>query len=154
MIPNLCFKLAIPEKIPPSMSKSINTWKKGASKRQFIKKCYDYLIPRHHGTLFNIIFRFPELYSNGVDKIWPRKGYLHCTTLNYLIRIMLVKSGLFKDSDIELKFTIIHGFIPHQYMKIWLSKNKFLYVDPWAYQLGIDFGERASGFNSSMRPVR
>lgn len=75
-----------------------------------------------------------------------KKGFLHCTKLNYLIRILLIKGGLFKEEDIELRWTSTWLIFPHQYLKVKINKNKFINVDLWGKAYGIPFGSYARGF--------
>ena len=96
----------------------------------------------------NIIWKLPRLLLRDIDKIMQTKGYLHCTTMNYLLRIMAVKSGLFADQDIKLKFTNTWYVAPHQYLEVDLANGEKVTLDPWNYQYGIDYGEYGARFDS------
>ncbi len=155
MIPNLFGKLPIPKKIPKSMEKKIKEFAKDNNKGKFVKRCFDFLVSIHHGSRINMILKFVDLYRNNINYIWNHRGFFHCTTLNYILRIMLVKSNLFKDEDIELKISNTLYIAPHQYMKIKMDNGKFLNVDVWAYQFGIDFNDYGHGFHSGeIQPIR
>ena len=81
------------------------------------------------------------MYQKDLNKIIHTKGYMHCTTMNYLLRVMLVKSGLFDDKDIQIKLTNSWYIAPHQYLEIRISDKKKIFLDPWNYQFGINYGK-------------
>ena len=118
------------------------------SKEKFIEKSFFYIVKTWGGNRFNLIFKFSRLFEVDIFNILNTKGYMHCTTMNFLLRIMLIKSGLFEDEDIELKITNSWYMAPHQYLKVKISDEKFIFLDPWNYQFGIDFGKYGSGFDS------
>lgn len=155
MIPNLFTKLPIPEKIPESMEQVIKEFAIQKDKEDFVKKCFDLLVSKHHGSRINIILKFRNFYKNDIADIWNHKGFFYCTTLNYLLRMMMIKSELFKEQDIELKLTNTWYLMPHQYLRIRINKEKLINVDPWAYQFGIEFGDHGHGFHSgNIQPIR
>jgi hypothetical protein len=73
---------------------------------------------------------------------------MHCTTMNYLIRIMCIESWLFDESEIRLRLTHTWYIMPHQYLEISLWWGKTLDLDPWNYQFGIDYGKYGYGLDS------
>jgi len=87
------------------------------------------------------------LFISDVDKIWAKKGFLHCNVLNYLMRILLIKSGLFNEKDIKLKWTLVWYVSPHQYLEIKINPNEIINVDLWANAYGVCFGDYAHGFH-------
>ena len=68
--------------------------------------------------------------------------------MNYLLRTRAVKSGLFKDEEINLKLTNSWFLALHQYLEIKISDTKKVTLDPWNYQYGIKYGNYGSGFDS------
>jgi len=67
--------------------------------------------------------------------------------MNYLLRVLLIKSGWFTDDDIELKITLIWGVSIHQYVKIKINEDKFINVDIWGANNNIEFGDHAHWFH-------
>ena len=137
----------IPEKLPEDMQGVVKELKKSKNLEDCLKKAYDTLSEKYRGYRIKTYTRIYELFSKDVNKLWNKKGFMHCTNINYLMRILLVKSGFFKDKDIEQKWTFIWFFSPHQYLRVKLDKNKFVNVDVWAKPYGIKFGDYAHGFH-------
>ncbi|MGV8162778.1 MAG: hypothetical protein ACP5N2_05610 [Candidatus Nanoarchaeia archaeon] len=155
MIPNLKSKAPIPETLPAELSRKIKLFAKNKNKEEFLEKSFYYVVNRNNGSRFNLLFKFNRLFITDVNILLKTKGYLHCTNMNYLLRVMLIKSGLFKEEDVVLKRTHIWYVSPHQYLEIKVSKNKKINVDPWGYQNGIDFGNYDSGFKKlNIVPIR
>ena len=142
LVPYLGFgKDAIPQQIPHEVLEEIEKIDKEAtSNKEFLKRSYEYITSHFHGDRFKTIYQgfyaFRPLFSH-------KKGYLPCTLQNQLLRIMLIKSGRFHSSDIQMKVTVVDFFI-HQYMEVYVD-NEWLSVDPWGKALGIPFGRHAFG---------
>lgn len=155
MIPNFFSKQKIPNKIPKDFELKINNFSKGCEKEEFLRESFDFVAKGWGGSRFNLFWKFFRLFEKDIFEILNSKGYLHCTTMNFLIRVMGVKSGLFKDEDFELVWTNSWYIAPHQYLRVRIGKDKYLNVDVWNYQFGIDFGDFGSGFDSlKVKPVR
>jgi hypothetical protein len=148
MIPNLFSKQPIPEKIPKELSDKIKEFSKVKNKDKFVEKCFLYIVGKWYGQRFGVFTRFPRLFEKDIFKIFKTQGYLHCTTINFLLRIMLIKSGLFKEEDIVLKITNTWYIYVHQYLEVKLSKTKTITLDPWNYHYGIPYGNYGKGFAS------
>ncbi len=83
------------------------------------------------------------------------EGYMHCTTMNFILRTMCLRSNYFHEDDIELKWTQTWFLSPHQYMRIRLTEDTYVEVDPWNYQFGIEYGKHGSRFDSvHIFPIR
>lgn len=156
MIPNLFIKQDIPSELPEILENKISEiLKNSKNKEEFLKNSFFYIVETRWWSRRNLVWKFDRLFEKDISKIINSKWYLHCTTMNFLIRIMAVKSGLFSDKDIELKLTNSRYIAPHQYLKIKLSEDETIVLDPWNYQFGIDYGKYWSGFDSiKMYPIR
>jgi hypothetical protein len=155
MIPNLFSKIPIPKNIPKELERKIREFSRGRSKEEFLKRSFFYLASRYPGSRVNFVLKFGRLFEKDIFVIWNYRDYVHCTTMNYLFRIMLVKSGLFKDDDIQFKLTNSWYIMIHQYLDIRLPGNKHVTLDPWNYPFGIDYGKYGHGFSSiHMNPIR
>ena len=149
MILQMFFNFGFPQEIPKDMEKVINHVKKFKSKRQAIEYVWKYIGEKYHPYCgFTTYTRFYELLSTDMTTLWDSER-THCTKLNYLIRIILIKSGHFKESDFKINWTLVWWFSPHQFMKIKLSKNNYIIVDGWGYSHRIRLNEYARGFNTS-----
>ena len=69
-------------------------------------------------------------------------GFLPCTGQNYLLRTMLVKSGRFQESDIQIKVVPLNLSV-HQYLKVKVG-DSFVDADPWSCFLGVPLGKKSS----------
>lgn len=148
MILNLLRKAEIPYRIPKELEDKIDEFSKFKNKEIFLKKSFFYIVNRWGDNRINLILRFPRIFQNDLNRIIKTKGYMHCTTMNHLLRVMAVKSGFFKDSDLQLKLTNSWYLLPHQYLKVKINSKKMITLDPWNYQYGIKFGRHGSGFDS------
>jgi hypothetical protein len=154
MIPNLFRKQPLPKNIPIALEKKIKEFSKSKDKELFLKKSFFYIVNKWSGNRINFVLQIHKAFRRDMNKIYSTRGYMHCTTMNYVLRVMAVKSGLFKDSDIELKMTQNWHIAPHQYLRFKISKNKFTTLDPWSYQYGLDYGTYSSSFASfRMSPI-
>lgn len=155
MIPNLFKKIPIPNNIPKELNTKIKEFSKSKNKEIFLKKSFFYIVNNWGGNRINLICKFSRLYQKDLNKIIQTKGYMHCTTMNYLLRIMAVKSGLFDDKDIKIKLTNSWYLAPHQYLEVKISNKKKIFLDPWNYQYGINYGNYGSGFDSiKINPIK
>ncbi len=148
MIPNLFWKSKIPESLPQGIQAIVHRLKKSKSKEDCLRNAYDILSKKYTGC--SIFIRFFDLFVTDLDKLWQKDGGLHCTNLNYLLRVLLIKSGFFNEEDIKLKLTLIGYVSIHQYLKIRIKKNKFVNVDMWGASHGVKLGYYAYGFHYSL----
>jgi len=146
MIPNLLFKRKIPKNIPENIQKIIDEVKKSKNKEECLRKAYELLSNRYRGYRYRTYTHFFDLFQS-FEKICKRTGFLHCTNLNYILRVVLVKTDFFKDSDIKQKITFITYFSIHQYLNVKINEKKAINVDLWGKAYGIKFGDYAHGFH-------
>lgn len=147
MILNLFFKQKIPNKIPKEIEKSITLLKKAKNKKDCLKKTYSLLANKYKGKRIKTYLKLFDLFSFDLNKIWRKTGFLHCVHLNYLLKILLVKSEFFKTEDIKIKWTLVWYISPHQYLNIKIDKHQSINVDLWGKVYGIKFGDYAHGFS-------
>lgn len=139
-------KTSLPNLLPEEMEKVVNQLKQSLNKEDCLRKTYDILIKKYHGCHFKTYLKLYEVFSSDIYKLWKKKGFMHCTNINYVMRILLIASGFFKEEDIRLKWTLIWYVSPHQYLQIKIN-GKWLNIDVWAYAHGIKFGDNAHGFH-------
>lgn len=147
MIPNLFQKAKIPKSLPKGMLVVVNRLKKSNGKEDCLKKAYYTLSKKYYGC--SIFTRFFDLFVTDLDKLW-KIDQSHCTNLNYLLRVLLIKSNFFKDEDIRLNLTLIGYVSIHQYFEIRIRKNKFVNVNVWGASHGVKLGDYAHGFHYSI----
>jgi len=138
----------LPDELPLAMEETVKELKKSQDKEEYLKKVYDLLSEKYHGERIKTYLKLFEIFKNDLEFLWNRSGFLHCTNINYLAKILLIKSGFFLEEDIELKWTLVWFISPHQYLRVKVSENDFVNVDIWAKNCGIKFGDYARGFNN------
>jgi|GEM_PF-976765 len=142
------YKSQLPSELPQEILDVIDRLKKTGGREECLKKAYDVLTSKYRGYRFRTLL-FPHvLFKRDLEKIWSLSGFLYCNQMNYLLRLLLVKSGWFQDEDIELKWTLIWHISLHQYCRVKLSEKKYINVDIWAKAQGFPLGDYAHGFHS------
>ena len=86
-------------------------------KGEIIKKVYLLLKEKYQGNRAKTITKFFEIFNFNLEELWYAQGFIHCTAINYLLKIILINSG-FKAEEIELKWTQTWYIYPHQYVKV------------------------------------
>ena len=146
VIPHLFTKTRLPASLPQGMERIVLGLKRSKSKKECLRKAYDILTKKYRGYRGKTYYRAPELFVTDTSTLWKRSGFLHCTQMNYLMRILLVKSGWFADEEILPQFTFVMFFSPHQYLRIQLSEQENVAVDLWGKAYNVPFGDYARGF--------
>lgn len=149
MIPHLFRHHPVPDTIPERLMSQVDKFSaETESDEEFIKKCFFLVVDRQAGMRGGLVTRFSRLFWNDLEHLCDFRGYLHCTTVNYLLRILLLKSGRIPSERVRQKLTTTWFIFPHQYLRIKISDTEYLNVDVWSYRFGIDFGDFAHGFHS------
>lgn len=143
---DLFSKTLLPKSLPTEIQVTINDLKKSNTKEECLKQAYEIMNKKYRGYRIKTYTRLFDLFTTDIKKLWSRSGFLHCTNINYVMRVLLIKSGHFQESDIRLKWTLIWYMSPHQYLQIKVA-NKWIDIDIWAYAYGIKFGDHAHGFH-------
>ncbi len=140
IIPYLGFKRTkLPPQIPPELFGTIRTLNQSSKDNlDFLKNSYNFVTSKYYGdklmTFTKFWYLFKEVFSS-------KPGYLPCTLQNHILRLMLVKSGRFNESEIEI-VVVPFNLIIHQYLEVKIDDNR-IKVDPWSKSLGKPFGERS-----------
>jgi len=134
--------------LPPDLEIQIKRLAREKNKEVFLRKCFDFVALRNSGKRYEFITEFGKVFESRLEKIWRDKNYAPSTATTFLLRTMLVKSGKFKNHEIKQKMTLNWFIIPHQYLQVKISKNKTIFLDPWAYKFGVPFGKYARGIQA------
>tara|TARA_Y100000310_G_C20393115_1_gene673757 strand:- start:247 stop:717 length:471 start_codon:yes stop_codon:yes gene_type:complete len=137
---------ALPKKIPTELQVIINQLK-GKSRIDILKGAYNTVTTKFTSSNWKTYTHLPEIFQKNTNKLWT-KGFLYCTHQNFLIRLILIKTGKFKESDIKLRRGLTHWLSPHQWLSVRI-RNKWIDVDPWGRSYGVPFGKNAHGFTST-----
>lgn len=147
MIHNFFKKRKLPTELTPEIEVIVSKVKETKDKNEALKLAFDLLSEKYCGGMWGTYIKLHKLFRTDVKKISSKPGYYQCTTLNYLMRIVLVGSGFFEDSDIHQKKSLIWHVSPHQYLRVKINEKEFVNVDLWAKRYGIEFGDYARGFH-------
>jgi len=150
-IPHLGFRREpLPELTPPDWQKEIDFLKASAAgAEEFLFLTYNYLgnkyfyKSRPFFRRFKVFPNFSTLFASPED-LYRIQGFLHCTQLNFLLRLFLVKSGFFKEEDIRRKHVLVNFFI-HQYLQVKVN-GKWLDVDVFEYSNDLKIGQHLKTF--------
>jgi hypothetical protein len=147
-------KSKLPQNYGHDLDKVVTKLSKLKTQKEVLNEAYSIIVNRYYGKRLYTQLKFFAVFSNGIDDLWKRRGFMHCSNQNYLLAFLLVKSGAFKTQDIKPKWTLYWGISPHQYLRIKLNDNKFVNVDPWSAAYGIGFGDYAHGFHTGSKAVK
>ena len=139
VMPHLRYE-PVPDEIPAEMMKQISALKKKyKTKEAFLKGAYEFVVDRYESKFMGAFLYFHRNFWRDTHKIWHHKGVLACTVLSFLLRVMLVKSGMFKEDEIVNTHSICGPSI-HQFLHVKVGK-KWIYADPWGACHDVKFGE-------------
>lgn len=148
MIQNFFTQKDLPDKLPSDLQATIKVLSKIKDREEVVRQTYDIVTKKYFGRRRETFWNLRKMFETDIARIWREKGFYQCTTQNYLIRLLLVKSGQFQENEIKQKNTLIWFFSPHQYLQIEVADNRYIYVDPWSRAYGIKYDDFASGFHS------
>jgi hypothetical protein len=119
-----------------------------------LRSAYDLVSSRFEASRWKTFGQFWKFFRTDLEKLWKKKGFIHCTHMNRILKRLLVESGQFKESDITFKWTVLSFVSPHQYVEVKMKSGKKIAVDVWGKAYGIPFGEYARGLNATLFPVK
>ena len=148
---NIINKEIIEDKTPKELEQIINKLRLVDDKEKCLRLAYDFTLSRYRGYRIKTFTKIFELFSYDIEKITHKRGFLHCTNLNYLFRFILIKSGCFSEDEITQKWTLVNYISPHQYLRVRIDTNKLINIDLWGNAYGVALGDYAHGFNTTLR---
>lgn len=140
-------KSALPPHLEGEINKIIIELRKLKTKEQVLQRVYTIITKRYQGRRLHTMLKIFDLFSSSAQDLWNRTGFMHCTNQNFLIALLLIRSGKFKESDIKRKWTLYWGLTPHQYLDIKVQKS-WIKVDGWSSAYGIGIGDYARWFHT------
>lgn len=127
MIPHLFRAHPIPKEVPAVIREHIQDFSESSkSDEEFIQKCFSLLISFQKGPRGQLFLHFKRLFWVDLDYLFNFRGYFHCTTINYLLRVMLTESGRFSPQHIQAKTTNVWFVMPHQYLRVKTKENIYI----------------------------
>lgn len=143
----------VPDEIPSEMEEVCSDLLKCKDQSEAVRRAYEIVTSRFAVSRLHTYLRLGALMDKNLHRVWHRTEYLHCTHLNHLMKVLLVHSGWFHSRDIRVRWTLIWGVSPHQYLRIRLNDGSNIAADPWGRTYGVPFGKYVSGWNGSFKPV-
>ena len=143
IVPYYGFKTSpLPNKIPQSFQAIIDSLNhKSIDNYDYLRKSYDYITDHYYGSRTDTLLKFWMAFQNPFKY---DRGFMPCNTLNTLLKIMLIRSNRFKNSQIRTRVVFLNCFI-HQFLEVKIN-DKWIQVDPSYKVYGIPFGRAAIGF--------
>jgi hypothetical protein len=143
VVPHLGFgREPLPSSIPAELDQRIHQMNlESADNLDFLNKSYEFVTQTYKGSRIKTITNFWKAFQNPLDL---KQGFMSCNGQNYLLRLMLVRSGRFKEEDIQIRTVPLNLFI-HQYLRIKVDEG-WMDVDPWSAFLGIPMGKKSAFF--------
>jgi hypothetical protein len=142
---NLFYKEPIPKIRNKGLAAAINKLSKQKDNKYAVEQALEILAKKYKSKRFSTYIFFYKIFENNPNKLWTRTGFMHCNQQNFLLRLLLVKSGKVEDSEIKFGYSMIWYMSLHQYLKIKVG-DIYLAADPWNYSRGAALGKYASGF--------
>ncbi len=146
MIPPLFFtKEPIPTITDEELQAAIAKVKQSSSQREALNSSIAIINKKFRSMKLRTYLLFWRAWETNPNRLWKRRGYLHCTQQNHLLRVLLVKSGWFTEADVALGLCLVWYISPHQFLKVRVE-GKWMAVDPWNMAYGAPLGYYAVGF--------
>jgi len=108
-----------------------------------LRKAYDVIATKFPGRRFTSYLLFWRLFVKNPYRIWGTYQQVPCTIMNWLVMVILVKSGHFTEDEFSFKWTLVWG-TPHQYLRVHLGDHT-VDLDPFCAAFGVPYGEHARG---------
>ena len=149
----ILFNWPIPSHLPTEIQIVCNDLRAEKNQEAALQKAYELLSLRFGSSKWLTYVLLWRIFDRNLHRIWQRTEFLHCTHMNWLLKILLVRSGWFAEDDITERWTILSGFSPHQYVRVRLKDGRSIAVDVWGRTYGVPLGKYAHGFKATTFPV-
>lgn len=144
----------VPARLPADLELEIEKLQRCETKDEVLAVAYDLLTQKYRGYRLKTFTRLFDLFDVDVHNLWAKNGFLHCTNMNYLMKILLLGSQKFGEEDIRFRWTLIQFYSPHEYLRVRTNNDECIDVDVWGKAYGIKLGSYAHGSHSgSMRAI-
>ncbi len=107
LVPFFFFKAPLTKITNQNLQQTINDLKKCSSAEVATKQALDILKAKYDSGTVRTYFYFWMAMQSDPNSLWDRKGFMHCTQQNHLLRLLLVESGQVEERDIRLGYSLI-----------------------------------------------
>ena len=87
---NIFSKKEIPEILPKGMQEVASILKESKNQMECLRKAYEIMSKRYYGYELRTYLKFYRIFSFNIEKLWKRNDFLHCSDINYLMKILLM----------------------------------------------------------------
>ncbi len=135
-----------PTQLPQKIWDTINELEKqSVDQKSYLQAVYNYVSHRWEHSRFKAAYQLPKLFRKDLDRIWNVKGFVYCSTINFVVYVLLANSKFFTAEDVKVKHVFLN-FVPHQYLQVKVG-NEWIDVDPAGAGIrGFGIGHHASFF--------
>lgn len=118
---------------------------KSSDANSYLEAVYGWVLGRWEHSRFKAAIFLSKLFKKDLQKIWQTKGFIYCTSINFIVYTLLANSKFFEPEDVKVKHVFLN-FVPHQYLQVKVG-DKFIDVDPAGAGIrGFGIGHHASFF--------
>ena len=144
VIPNLGFKAKISDELPLEVKREVaKIARNSRTRRMLLEKILEFQLSNFYSEMHQVWNQFSLLFEDSFQKLWDKKGFLHCHQQAYVLRRLLLETKRFSEDDLAYRITFCYGNI-HEYLLVNIgdSENKeWIKVDAYAMSLGFRLGE-------------
>jgi hypothetical protein len=129
------------EDMPADLREKIAENNRSETKMDYLKKSCQEISDRYTSRpRYYLREPISGFWETNVTKIWEGTADRPSTVQNYMLKLLLTKSGRFTEEDIITVNTYC-GITPHQYLKVRVDGGEWVAVDVWDKERPHAFGE-------------
>ncbi len=147
------FHWPVPDSLPQEVQVVCDQLHSAKTQEECLHRAYEIVSRRFRANRAHTYILLFKILRKNVHRLWKQRGFLHCTHLNQFLKILLVKSGWFESGDVHVRWTVVSGISPHQYLCVRMKDGRHTDIDVWGRTYGVPLGKHARGFNTTMYPV-
>ncbi len=119
----------LPVEIPGEMKSAIlNLENQTQDQNSYLEAVYRFVLGRWEHSRLKAGLLLPKLFKKDLTEIWHTKGFVYCTSINFIVYVLLAKSKYFTAQDVKIRHVFLN-FVPHQYLQVRIGE-KWVDVDP------------------------
>jgi hypothetical protein len=138
-------KKPLPRYISDQIQKEIDSLRATyPNQGMFLRAAYELVAKRYNVKVISTLLHIPTLFIHSPEKLWNMKNrFIACHQLNLMLRIFLVRSKLFTEDEVRVKYTVMN-INTHQYLQV-KAEDNWINIDVWGKKYNIPFGTYGHG---------
>lgn len=137
------FSWPVQKRLPKEIQIGCDALRNSPNQEIVLRRAYDLVSGRFRARRSRTYILIHKILSRDAERVWSRTNFLHCTHMNWILKILLVGSGWFKEADVSEHWAFVWYCSPHQYLRVRMHNGHEFAVDPWARTYGVPFGKYA-----------